>query len=533
LSSFQLNPLLTNGVQYSPFNLVVNAKGDFLYVANLASNSVSVIKLPEFKLFDTVVNVGSEPSDLVLSPGGDLLYVSLFDEEAVSMVDTTTNKVVGSSIAVGSDPTAVAVSPDGNFVYVSNGNLGSTDNGTVSVIQTSDNTVVATVEVGLAPNDLVVVPDGGFVYVANLGSNSVSVIDTNTNMVVDTLTVGDRPFSITTVSTNPVASIAPEVFVFVANQGSNTLSIINASERKVISTFSDVSNPTGIIGFNGGIFVTQQTGQIGGGSFNVIALSCSDTKDTWASCAVAGTGVMPAGIAVTLANNDADGVSGTADTDSDNDGITDDDETSVDSTATQSAIGLSNEGLNDPDGDGLINSFDLDSDGDCIPDHFEAGGGNDIDRDGLSDDFVDVDMDGHHDEHDPDQTGNKLPLPDTDKDGIPDFLDQDSDNDGRTDAEEAGGLDENGDGIHDELRDFNPGTLLSDGLADACQPGTGAPLPILDMNSNGVPDHLEAESNNGSSSCALAAPGAGASIPLYLLIPAFILINRLWRKRTN
>ncbi len=36
-----------------------------------------------------------------------------------------------------------------------------------------------------------------------------------------------------------------------------------------------------------------------------------------------------------------------------------------------------------------------------------------------------------------------------------------------------------------------------------------------------------------SNSCALASPGAAPSIPLYLLIPAFILINRLWRRRTN
>ena len=137
-------------------------------------------------------------------------------------------------------------------------------------------------------------------------------------------------------------------------------------------------------------------------------------------------------------------------------------------------------------------------------------------------------MDGLHDEHDPDQTGNNLPLPDTDNDGTPDFLDRDSDNDGRTDAEEAGGLDEDGDGIHDELEDLN-----RDGLADACHPDTGTPLPILDLNSNGVPDFLEAESNDGSSSCSLAAPGAAPSFPLYLLIPAFILINRFWRRRTN
>jgi hypothetical protein len=92
---------------------------------------------------------------------------------------------------------------------------------------------------------------------------------------------------------------------------------------------------------------------------------------------------------------------------------------------------------------------------------------------------------------------------------------------------EAGGGSDR-DGIHDELEDLN-----IDGLSDACHPDTGALLPILDLNSNGVPDFLEAESNDRSSSCSLAAPGAVPSFPLYLLIPAFILIRRFWRKRTN
>jgi len=318
---------------------------------------------------------------------------------------------------------------------------------------------------------------------------------------------------------------------------SGTISIINTTERKVSSTLSPGAGVNGITTFLGAVYVTQNTGMETMGSFLSYIPNCPLTgKKELSLCGSNFTdGIGAAGIAVTTANLDGDGVSSTADNDSDNDGITDDNETSGDSTVAQSAIALRNVDPNDPDGDGLANSLDLDSDGDCIPDHFEAGGGNDSDKDGLSDNFVDIDMDGLHDEHDPDQIGNNLPLPDTDNDGIPDFLDQDSDNDGRTDAEEAGGLDENGDGIHDELGDFNAVTLLPDGLADACQPDTGTPLPILDLNSNGVPDHLEAESNDGSSSnsCALASPGAAPSFPLYLLIPAFILINRFWRKRTN
>lgn len=41
------------------------------------------------------------------------------------------------------------------------------------------------------------------------------------------------------------------------------------------------------------------------------------------------------------------------------------------------------------------------------------------------------------------------------------------------------------------------------------------------------------QSSGRNNSCSLAAPGASPSFPLYLLIPAFILINRFWRRRTN
>ena len=226
-------------------------------------------------------------------------------------------------------------------------------------------------------------------------------------------------------------------------------------------------------------------------------------------------------------DTDNDSVFNGLDSDSENDGITNQDEDSAGSVTQASSFALRNEDSNDPDGDGIANSLDLDSDGDCIPDHFEAGGSNDRDRDGISDDFVDVDMDGLHDEHDPDQGGMKLPLPDTDNDGTPDFLDTDSDDDGVTDTNETiGGRDVDGDGIYDDSEDLN-----GDGLADDCHPATGNPLEFLDTDGDGIFDHLD--SNNTTSQgggCSVAPVGNPVSTLVYAMIPFFILIRRLWRR---
>ena len=94
--------------------------------------------------------------------------------------------------------------------------------------------------------------------------------------------------------------------------------------------------------------------------------------------------------------------------------------------------------VKDDDGDGVINSHDLDSDNDGIPDNVEAqptsGTPGYITP---SNPFVDTNNNGLDDNYESALGGTDLIPPDGDGDGIPDFLDKDSDNDGYTDCEEG------------------------------------------------------------------------------------------------
>ena len=155
----------------------------------------------------------------------------------------------------------------------------------------------------------------------------------------------------------------------------------------------------------------------------------------------------------------------------------------------------------DTDGDGVADFRDLDSDNDGLNDAIEAN----IICDGAAEDGVcdgpDSDGDGIVDSADgaPGTFGdhNIEQPPDTDDDGVPDYRDLDSDNDGISDLVEGGsgcvdvpidgvcdGPDSDGDGIVDSADDA-PGVF-----------GDGGAAPPTDTDGDGTPDFRDLDSDD-------------------------------------
>ena len=205
----------------------------------------------------------------------------------------------------------------------------------------------------------------------------------------------------------------------------------------------------------------------------------------------------------TLLNTDADTVHNFRDLDSDNDGIVDviesggsdpdgdgvigTDLPTVDANGLPTGAGLTPP---DMDGDGVTDQLDLDTDGDGIADLLEAGG-VDSDNDGRVDEFIDPDGDGLHD----DLLTTPLPITDNDADGVADFRDLDSDNDGIYDVIESLGSDLNGDGrlgTAPQSVDAN-GVTTGGMLTPPDTDGDGVNDPHdLDSDNDGIPDTIEA-----------------------------------------
>ncbi|MBK7538198.1 MAG: OmpA family protein [Myxococcales bacterium] len=186
----------------------------------------------------------------------------------------------------------------------------------------------------------------------------------------------------------------------------------------------------------------------------------------------------------TRPDRDGDGVVDNVDLDDDNDGIPD---------ATERG--------KDTDGDGVTDDLDLDSDNDGLPDVAEAGHGQpDANGDGLIDCAGGFGANGlcNAVETTPDSGMARTPPVDTDGDGIPDFRDLDSDDDGLSDRQENGTrcADVPANGVcdgGDPDRDGSPSSADSSGGFGV----GGYPVPP-DTDNDGTPDYRDLDSDGDS-----------------------------------
>ena len=160
------------------------------------------------------------------------------------------------------------------------------------------------------------------------------------------------------------------------------------------------------------------------------------------------------------------------------------------------------DGTDDPDADGEQNQNDLDSDGDGIADNIEAGDNDiltfpiDTDGDGGPD-FVDDDSDDNCINDAIERPAGAAEIADSDGDGEPDYRDGDNDGDNIADATEIGSSCGLPDSDVDSVPDYMDVDSDNDGIDDVYESGILAGLDgePVDTDDDGLPDYLDADSD--------------------------------------
>ena len=175
-----------------PLGIAITPNGDFAYVTNSLSDTVSPIDLSTSPAtVGAPIRVGSGPAAIAIAPNGDVAYVTNFNSNTVTPIDLTTSPATAQRpIPVGAGPWSIAVSPDGNYVCVSNSEANS-----VSLIATATRTV-STIQVGARPEAIAISPDSLTAYVAN--GNQVTPINLRARPAVagTPIALGSQPLGI-------------------------------------------------------------------------------------------------------------------------------------------------------------------------------------------------------------------------------------------------------------------------------------------------------------------------------------------------
>jgi len=223
--------ITTIPVGNGPYGVSVTPDGSKVYVTNFFGSTVSVISTAANTVIATIPTPFSQPRGIVVTPDGSRVYLVYEGSDGVTVISTSTNTVL--TTIAGAEGYEIACSPDGTKVYTSN-----PSNSKVDVINTATNTVITSIPVANLPNGIVVSPDGSRIYVDLFSGNSVAVIDAVTNTVIANVVVGSNPWGI---SASPDGSK-----LYVSNGTSNSVSVINTATNIVSATITGLNFPRGV-----------------------------------------------------------------------------------------------------------------------------------------------------------------------------------------------------------------------------------------------------------------------------------------------
>ncbi len=179
----------------------------------------------------TAIAVGDKPNNIALTPDGEYAYVTNMNSDSVSVINTESNTVTA-TITGFSSPDHIAIAPSGEYAYVIN-----QENNSVSVISTATNTVTATITIGNGMssglNGLAITPDSGYVYVTNVGGMSVSVINTDTNEITATINVEGSPGGVIVTPDGKYLYVSQTTYNFDTEKSEGEILVINTATNTV------------------------------------------------------------------------------------------------------------------------------------------------------------------------------------------------------------------------------------------------------------------------------------------------------------
>lgn len=175
--------IATVHVGRAPDSLLINPSGCPLYVANLLSNTVSVI---DTVTLDVVAEIEvNRPSALAMGSDETLLYVS--SSQGIAVISTVDYTIVDSINLIWPSPISMAASRDG-WLYVVHSPTSPNGNGHLSVVNAQSHKTVFNMKIHKPDFHSALTRNGRYLYMSRLELNTVVAFDTVRYVLLDEIT---------------------------------------------------------------------------------------------------------------------------------------------------------------------------------------------------------------------------------------------------------------------------------------------------------------------------------------------------------
>ncbi len=213
-----------------------------IYVTNQVDDVISVIDAVShlvIRIFDIgdLPAYAEIPHGVTVGNGGRYFYITMLAGVGeVFKYDAFSGEYIGKATL--SKPLALAgLSKDGEKLYIASNflvNNPNRDEGSITVLRTSDMSIRKSIPVGPNPHGVTVSRDGKFVYAMSVMSDRIYVIDSMTDSVLQTFDMADdaglgwyAPYHI---ALGPAELSGKETVVFVSCSGTNEIRFFERTE---------------------------------------------------------------------------------------------------------------------------------------------------------------------------------------------------------------------------------------------------------------------------------------------------------------
>ncbi|MBA3283788.1 MAG: YncE family protein, partial [Nitrosopumilus sp.] len=211
------------------------------YVVNGASNNLSVIKLSDNTVSETIsLNGAKFPHHIYINPTKTKLAVAITNTDLsgghgghsgtlaglkIQIIDAVTG-MIEKEIALNKMPHNAIFNSSGTELWVGQSD---TIQSQILVYKTSDWTLQNTINVGKGLSEVTFSNDGAMAFACNTMDSTVTLVDANTKMIHTTLTVGIDPVGAWSASNGKM---------YVDNETSQTISEISVSGMNITQTIN-------------------------------------------------------------------------------------------------------------------------------------------------------------------------------------------------------------------------------------------------------------------------------------------------------